>query len=66
MTASSFFNNILIFSYPFFLDSQIESLKHSHKLETANVKLECTRSKGEVEREKDALQGQLDGNNPAQ
>uniref|UniRef100_A0AAQ5X8A8 Centrosomal protein 83 n=1 Tax=Amphiprion ocellaris TaxID=80972 RepID=A0AAQ5X8A8_AMPOC len=39
---------------------QIESLKHSHKLETASIKLECARSKGEVERERDTLQGQID------
>uniref|UniRef100_A0A669E2T2 Centrosomal protein 83 n=1 Tax=Oreochromis niloticus TaxID=8128 RepID=A0A669E2T2_ORENI len=43
------------------LTSQIESLKHSHKLEIASVKLECSRSKGEVERERDTLQGQIDG-----
>lgn len=43
------------------LTCQIESLKHSHKLEVANVKLECTRSKGELERERDTLQGQIDG-----
>uniref|UniRef100_A0AAX7UR71 Centrosomal protein 83 n=1 Tax=Astatotilapia calliptera TaxID=8154 RepID=A0AAX7UR71_ASTCA len=43
------------------LTSQIESLRHSHKLEIASVKLECSRSKGEVERERDTLQGQIDG-----
>ncbi|XP_041819496.1 centrosomal protein of 83 kDa isoform X2 [Chelmon rostratus] len=43
------------------LTCQIESLKHSHKLEVTNVKLECTRSKGELERERDTLQGQIDG-----
>ncbi|XP_039647720.1 centrosomal protein of 83 kDa isoform X2 [Perca fluviatilis] len=43
------------------LTCQIESLKHSHKLELASVKLECARSKGELERERDALQGQIDG-----
>uniref|UniRef100_A0A3Q4HMK1 Centrosomal protein 83 n=1 Tax=Neolamprologus brichardi TaxID=32507 RepID=A0A3Q4HMK1_NEOBR len=42
------------------LTSQIESLRHSHKLEIASVKLECSRSKGEVERERDTLQGQID------
>ncbi|XP_028426045.1 centrosomal protein of 83 kDa isoform X5 [Perca flavescens] len=42
------------------LTCQIESLKHSHKLELASVKLECARSKGELERESDALQGQID------
>uniref|UniRef100_A0A673XX62 Centrosomal protein 83 n=1 Tax=Salmo trutta TaxID=8032 RepID=A0A673XX62_SALTR len=39
------------------LTSQVESMKHSHKLEVANVKLECARSRGEVERERDTLQG---------
>ncbi|XP_028256680.1 centrosomal protein of 83 kDa isoform X2 [Parambassis ranga] len=43
------------------LTCQIESLKHSHKLELGSIKLECTRSKGELEREQDALQGQIDG-----
>uniref|UniRef100_A0A7N6AIQ9 Centrosomal protein 83 n=1 Tax=Anabas testudineus TaxID=64144 RepID=A0A7N6AIQ9_ANATE len=43
------------------LTCQIESLRHSHKLEVASIKLECTRSKGEVERERDTLQGQIDG-----
>ncbi|CAJ1054481.1 centrosomal protein of 83 kDa [Xyrichtys novacula] len=43
------------------LNCQVESLKHSHKLETANIRLECTRSKAELEREKDRLQGQIDG-----
>lgn len=42
------------------LTCQIESLKHSHKLEVASVKLECTRSKGELERERDTLQGQIE------
>ncbi|XP_037616412.1 centrosomal protein of 83 kDa isoform X1 [Sebastes umbrosus] len=43
------------------LTCQIESLKHSHKLEVASVKLECARSKGELERERDTLQGLTDG-----
>ncbi|KAM4712014.1 centrosomal protein of 83 kDa [Anableps anableps] len=43
------------------LRSQIESLKHSHKLEAASVRLECARSKGELERERDTLQGHMDG-----
>ncbi|KAM9845950.1 centrosomal protein of 83 kDa isoform 1-T1 [Aulostomus maculatus] len=42
------------------LSCQIESLKHSHKLEVASVKLECVRSKGELESERDTLQGQID------
>ncbi|XP_061618347.1 centrosomal protein of 83 kDa-like [Phyllopteryx taeniolatus] len=40
------------------LACQIESLKLSHKTEADNVKLEFTRSKGEVERECDALRVQ--------
>lgn len=43
------------------LTLQIESLKHSHKMEVAGIKLECVRSKGELERERDTLQGQIDG-----
>lgn len=43
-----------------FVFFQIESLKHSHKLEVASVKLDCTRSKGELERERDTLQGQIE------
>lgn len=36
-------------------------MKHSHKLEVTNVKLECVRAKGELERERDTLQSQVDG-----
>ncbi|XP_024150390.1 centrosomal protein of 83 kDa isoform X3 [Oryzias melastigma] len=43
------------------LSCQMESLKHSHKLEMDRLRLECTRSKAELERERDALQGQTDG-----
>ncbi|XP_069375512.1 centrosomal protein of 83 kDa [Paralichthys olivaceus] len=43
------------------LTCEIESVKHSHKLETDSVKLECNRSKGEMERERGVLQGQMDG-----
>ncbi|KAJ3612294.1 hypothetical protein NHX12_020570, partial [Muraenolepis orangiensis] len=42
------------------LTCQVESMKHSHKLEQANVRLECSRTKGEMERERDTLQGQID------
>lgn len=45
----------------FFL--QIDSLKHSHKLEVTSIKLECTRSKGELERDRDSLQDQIEGMN---
>ncbi|XP_078797893.1 centrosomal protein of 83 kDa isoform X3 [Oryzias latipes] len=43
------------------LSCQMESLKHSHKLEVDRVRLECARSKAELERERDTLQGQNDG-----
>ncbi|XP_034145852.1 centrosomal protein of 83 kDa isoform X2 [Esox lucius] len=43
------------------LNSQIEGMRHSHKLEVANVKLESARAKGEVERDRDALHGQMEG-----
>ncbi|KAM9328529.1 centrosomal protein of 83 kDa isoform 2-T2 [Pholidichthys leucotaenia] len=43
------------------LTCQIESLKHSHKLDMASIKLECSRSKGDVERERDTLQATIDG-----
>ncbi|KAM3836185.1 LOW QUALITY PROTEIN: centrosomal protein of 83 kDa-like [Diretmus argenteus] len=43
------------------LTCQVESLKHSNKLEVANVKLEAARSRGEVERERDSLQTHIDG-----
>lgn len=42
---------------------QIDSLKHSHKLEVTSIKLECTRSKGELERDRDTLQDQIEGRN---
>ncbi|XP_007245062.2 centrosomal protein of 83 kDa isoform X2 [Astyanax mexicanus] len=43
------------------LSSQLEGMKHTHKLELANVKLECVRARGEVERERDTLQAQMEG-----
>uniref|UniRef100_A0A8C7XJP8 Centrosomal protein 83 n=1 Tax=Oryzias sinensis TaxID=183150 RepID=A0A8C7XJP8_9TELE len=43
------------------LSCQMESLKHSHKLEVDRIRLECARSKAELERERDTLQGQNDG-----
>ncbi|KAK1906646.1 Host cell factor 2 [Dissostichus eleginoides] len=43
------------------LSGQIESLKHSHKLEVDSTRFECARSKGELERERDTLLGQVDG-----
>ena len=41
-------------------------MKHSHKLEVTNVKLECVRGKGELERERDALHSQVDGTDLSQ
>ncbi|MBN3302461.1 CEP83 protein, partial [Amia calva] len=43
------------------LTSKVEELKHTHKIEVANIKLECVRSKGEVERERDGLHSQVEG-----
>ncbi|XP_065124660.1 centrosomal protein of 83 kDa [Paramisgurnus dabryanus] len=43
------------------LKSQVEEMKHAHKLELSNVKLECVRAKGEIERERDTLHSQVDG-----
>lgn len=45
---------------------QVEGMKHSHKLEVTNVKLECVRGKGELERERDALHSQVDGTDLSQ
>ncbi|ROI15512.1 Centrosomal protein of 83 kDa [Anabarilius grahami] len=43
------------------LSSQVEEMKHTHKLELSNVKLECVRAKGEIERDRDTLQCQVEG-----
>ncbi|XP_076862591.1 centrosomal protein of 83 kDa [Brachyhypopomus gauderio] len=43
------------------LNSQVEGMRHTHKLELANVKLECVKARGEVERERDTLQAQVEG-----
>ncbi|XP_016349264.1 centrosomal protein of 83 kDa isoform X2 [Sinocyclocheilus anshuiensis] len=43
------------------LNSQIEEMKHTHKLDLSNVKLECVRAKGELERDRDTLQCQVEG-----
>ncbi|XP_013880648.1 centrosomal protein of 83 kDa [Austrofundulus limnaeus] len=42
------------------LTAEIESLKHAHQLELAQLRLDCSRSTGELERHRDSLQGQLD------
>ncbi|XP_067998943.1 centrosomal protein of 83 kDa isoform X2 [Melanerpes formicivorus] len=43
------------------LAAQVEELKHSHKLEVTNVRLEAARTKSEVERERNKLQSEVDG-----
>ncbi|XP_066526075.1 centrosomal protein of 83 kDa isoform X2 [Hoplias malabaricus] len=43
------------------LVSQVEGMKHTHKLELANVKLECVKARGEVERERDTFQAHVEG-----
>lgn len=39
-------------------------MKHTHKLELSNVKLDCVRTKGEIERERDILHSQVEGKHP--
>ncbi|KAF5901670.1 centrosomal protein of 83 kDa isoform X1, partial [Clarias magur] len=41
------------------LNSQAEEVKHDHRLELANVKMELLKARGEVERERDKLQSQV-------
>ncbi|XP_059361324.1 centrosomal protein of 83 kDa isoform X2 [Carassius carassius] len=43
------------------LNSQIEEMKHTHKLELSNLKLECVRAKGDLERDRETLQCQVEG-----
>ncbi|XP_006027116.1 centrosomal protein of 83 kDa [Alligator sinensis] len=43
------------------LTTKVEELKHSLKLEVANVKLEAAKAKSEVEREKNRIQSEMDG-----
>ncbi|MCI4382190.1 hypothetical protein PGIGA_G00260380 [Pangasianodon gigas] len=42
------------------LNSQVEEIKHAHRLELANVKMEFLKARGEVERERDKLQTQVE------
>ncbi|KAM8981520.1 centrosomal protein of 83 kDa isoform X1 [Sarcophilus harrisii] len=42
------------------LTSKVEELKHSNKLEIADIKLEAARTKSEVERERNKIQSQVD------
>ncbi|XP_016281210.1 centrosomal protein of 83 kDa isoform X2 [Monodelphis domestica] len=43
------------------LTSEVQELKHSNKLEIADIKLEAARAKSEIEREKNKIQSQVDG-----
>ncbi|XP_043821119.1 centrosomal protein of 83 kDa isoform X2 [Dromiciops gliroides] len=43
------------------LTSKVEELKHSNKLEIADIKLEAARAKSEIERERNKIQSQVDG-----
>uniref|UniRef100_A0A8C0USF2 Centrosomal protein 83 n=1 Tax=Cyanistes caeruleus TaxID=156563 RepID=A0A8C0USF2_CYACU len=40
---------------------EVKELKHSHKLEVTNVRLEAARAKSEVERERNKIQSEMDG-----
>lgn len=40
---------------------QIDKLKHSQGIEITNIKLEAVRAKNEAGKEKDKIQGQLEG-----
>ncbi|KAI5614934.1 centrosomal protein of 83 kDa isoform X2 [Silurus asotus] len=42
------------------LNSQVEEIKHAHRLELANVKMEFLKARGELERERDKLQTQVE------
>lgn len=39
---------------------QVEEMKHAHRLELANVKMEFLKARGEVEMERDKLQTQVE------
>ncbi|XP_053884127.1 centrosomal protein of 83 kDa isoform X1 [Malaclemys terrapin pileata] len=43
------------------LATKVDELKHSHKLEVTNVRLEAARAKSEVERERNRIQSEMDG-----
>ncbi|XP_044310880.1 centrosomal protein of 83 kDa isoform X2 [Varanus komodoensis] len=43
------------------LSTKVEELKHSHKLEITNIKLETAKSRSEIEREKNKMQSEIDG-----
>uniref|UniRef100_A0A8C4MT57 Centrosomal protein of 83 kDa n=1 Tax=Equus asinus TaxID=9793 RepID=A0A8C4MT57_EQUAS len=44
------------------LTSKVKELKHSNKLEITDIKLEAARAKSELERERNKIQSELDGN----
>ncbi|XP_062990756.1 centrosomal protein of 83 kDa [Elgaria multicarinata webbii] len=43
------------------LTTKVQELKHSHKLEITNIKLETARAKSELERERNKIQSEMDG-----
>lgn len=59
---SVIFQQSLHFLFPM-SDFQIENLKFSHKQEVNSIKLKFTLSQGELENEKNNLQGQTEGKN---
>lgn len=43
---------------------QVDEMKHAHRLELANVRMEFLKARGEVERERDRLQTQVESRFP--
>nr|XP_020671499.1 centrosomal protein of 83 kDa isoform X3 [Pogona vitticeps] len=43
------------------LTTKVEELKHSHKLEITNIKLETAKARSDIEREKNKIQSEMDG-----
>ncbi|KAJ7329915.1 hypothetical protein JRQ81_016089 [Phrynocephalus forsythii] len=43
------------------LTTKLEELKHSHKLEITNIKLETAKARSDTEREKNKIQSEMDG-----
>lgn len=41
---------------------QVKEIKHSNKLEITDIKLEAARAKSDLERERNKIQSELDGN----
>ncbi|KAH0616750.1 hypothetical protein JD844_028120 [Phrynosoma platyrhinos] len=42
------------------LTTKVEELKHSHKIEITNIKLESARARSEIERERNKIQSEMD------